>query len=329
MDRFQITLASLITTVALGATIAPALAQDKYPTRAVDMIVPWGPGGGADILGRLIGQRLENELMNPFPVINLPGASGTIGIAKIVGANPDGHSMAVLTADTVMAVASGSAQWKMEQLLPLGVMIRQPSGLFVRNDSRFKTWQDVIAEAKLKPGTITVAITGAGSPDEFTVAYLAKLGVPLLGIPYPRPAERYTAVLGTHADILYEQAGDVRGFLEARQMRPLLFFANERIAAQFPDTPVSREFGYDILLPQFRAIVTRAGVDPKRAALLSSMLEKFAASPEFAKYLGEQFALPDSFIGGKAAQTFIATEFEAMRKLAATFVAPPASSPQK
>lgn len=310
----------LLAAVLLGTSVAtitaPASAQDKFPTRAVELIVPWGPGGGADILGRLIALRLEAELKNPFPVINMPGASGTIGIAKMINSPPDGHSIAVLTADTVMAAVVGTPPWKMDQLVPLGVIIRQPSGLFVRQESRFRSWHDVVAEAKAKPGTITVAITGPGSPDEFTVNYLAKLGIQMVGVPYPKPAERFTAVLGGHADLLYEQAGDIRGFLDAKKLRPLIFFTTERVA-QFPDTPAGREFGYDILLPQFRAIVTRADVDPKRTAVLAAVLEKFAASPEFAKWLAEQLALPDSFIAGKAAQAFIAAETEAMRRFAA------------
>jgi len=84
-------------------------------------------------------------------------------------------------------------------------VIRQPSGLFARTDGPYKAWSDVVAAAQGNPGGVTVAITGPNSPDEATVNYLAGKGIRMTNVPYARPGERYTAVLGKHVDLLYEQ----------------------------------------------------------------------------------------------------------------------------
>ena len=293
---------------------AGARAQDRYPSKPLELIVPWGPGGGADILGRLVGKWLESDLKATVPVINMPGATGAIGVGRMVQNGADAHSIAVMTGDTPALATNADSTFKFADVVPLGVMIRQPSGFFARMDGPYRTWNDVIAAAKANPGKISVAITGPGSPDEATVAHVGTKGVPLTSVGYTRPGERYAAVLGGHVDLLYEQAGDVKGYLESKQLRPLVFFSTQRVAAPFADVPASTEFGYDILLPQVRAIIARAGVDPRRLAVLSASLERYAQSAEFAGYLREQYALPDSFVPQREAQRFLDAELAAMRK---------------
>jgi tripartite-type tricarboxylate transporter receptor subunit TctC len=297
---------------------APAAAQDKYPSRPLELIVPWGPGGGADVLGRSVARWLETDLKNSTPVINMPGATGMIGLGKLVANPADGHTVAVLTGDTAMTMATTpTAQVKSSEIDVLGVMVRQPSGLFVKYDSRFKTWDDVVAAARANPGAINVATTGANSPDEFSLAVLATKGVKLTAVGYAKPAERYASVVGGHVELLYEQAGDIKGQLDGKALRPILFFAKERLPAPFADIAVSSEHGYDVLLPQFRAIVARAGTDPRRIAALVASLERFSQSAEYATYLKDQLALPDSFIAASSAQAFLRQEFDAMQKVMA------------
>ena len=308
---------ALLTALTIAASLlAPggAQAQERFPAKPIELIVPWGPGGGADILGRLVAKWMEADLKATVPVINMPGATGAIGVNRMVQNGADAHSIAVMTGDTLALATAADSAFKFQDVVPLGVMIRQPSGFFARVDGPYKTWNDVIAAAKANPGKISVAITGPGSPDEATVAHVGAKGVPLTSVGYTRPGERYTAVLGGHVDLLYEQAGDVKGYLESRQLRPLIFFATQRVAAPFADVPASTEFGYEILLPQVRAIVARAGIDPRRLAALSASLDRYAQTPEFAKYLSDQYALPDSYVAQKDAQKFLDGELAAMRK---------------
>lgn len=303
-----------IAAVALLVVGMTALAQERYPSKPIEMVVPWGPGGGADVLGRLVAKWLEGELKVPVPVINAPGATGSIGVNRMLANGVEGYSIAVLTGDTLALAAPAEPQVKMSDIAALGVMIRQPSGIFARGDGPYRTWADVVAAAKAKPGTISVAITGPGSPDEASVVHVGQKGVPLTSVGYTRPGERYAAVLGGHVDLLYEQAGDVKGHLEAKTLRPLLFFATQRLPAPFADVPVSAELGYEILLPQMRAVIARSSADPARLAVLAGALDRFAQTPEFAAYLRDQYALADSYIPRREAQKFLEGELVAVRR---------------
>ncbi len=298
------------------ALTSPLLyAQAPYPSRPIEIIVPWGPGGGADTLGRLTSRWFESDLKINSPVINLPGAVGSIGLQKMIQTGGEGYSVGVMTVDTLTLAAFPDSLFKFNEVVALGVMIKQPSAIFAKFDGPFKTWDDVIAASKEKPGSINIAITGANTPDEATVDYLRSKGINLSSVPYTKPGERYVAVLGGHVELLYEQAGDIKSHLEAKKLRPLLFFATKKLAPPFAEVPVSAEYGYEVLLPQTRSIIAKKGVDPKRLEILSNSLGRFASTPEFETFLKEQYAVPDSYIPMKDAQKFLDAELLAFKKI--------------
>ena len=265
------------------------------------------------------GGWLEADLKVPFPVSNLPGASGMIGLGRIIAQPADGQSIAILTGDSLMMAATPNPSFKFNDAATFAVLVRQPSGIFAPKNSRFKTWQDVVNEAQAKPASVTLAITGPNTAYDLTAQYLASKKVALIGVPYTKPGERYSAVLGGYVELLYEQAGDIRSFLDGGQLRPLLFFASQRLAAPSADVPVSAEFGYDILLPQVRAVLAKAGTDPRRLQVLTNSIERFAASPEYHKFIEQQLALPDSFISIRQAHPYLQSELEALRKLVTVY----------
>ena len=295
---------------------AGAAAQEKYPERPVEFIVPWGAGGGADQLARRLARLLEPELKISMPVINVPGATGSTGMTKMLSAPADGYAISVYIADTHALLATSKPRWDVSDFEPLGIMIRQPSALFVKYDSPFKNWADVVMAAKASPGKLKVAILGFGSVDDMALKYMEGKGIKFNGVPYAKPGERYTAILGGHADLLYEQPGDVRSFLDSKQMRAILIFNEERVLPEFADIPSSKEVGLEIYLPQFRSIVMRSGSDPQRVKVLSDAVAKAAANPEYYGFLEESLALRDSFIPAKDAKKFLEAELAAMRKFA-------------
>lgn len=294
-----------------------ALAQEKYPSRPIEFIVPFGPGGGADQLARRMATLLEPELKVSVPVVNVPGATGNTGMAKLLAAQADGYTMSVFIADTFAGLATGSSRWRISDIVPLGIMIRQPSALFVKADGPLKSWKDVVKEAKANPGKLKAAIVGLGSVDEMVLKYMDGKGTRVTGVPFSRPGERYASILGGHADILYEQPGDVRRFLDSKQMRTILMFNPERVLPEFAEVPSSKEVGLEIYLPQFRSVVVKAGTDPQRVRLLAAAVEKVANDPEYYGFLKESLALRDSFIPAQGARKFFDGELAAMQKFAA------------
>ena len=305
-----------ITGVGLAAVLvacaAAVHAQDKYPSRPIEFIVPWGPGGGADQVARKSSVLMEQDLKASLPVINVPGATGQTGLNKMLTAPADGYTISVMTGDTFGLLTDASTKWSLAQLVPAAVMIKQPSAFFTSAPD-LATWKDVEREAKKRP--LKVAITGFGSPDDMHVNYFAQRGLKLVSVPFAKPGERYTAIIGGHADILYEQLGDVKSFLVSKKMRPVILFADSRFPV-FGDVPSSKELGYDIIINQFRAVMMRAETDPARVKVISDALAKAAATDDYKAYLVDQYADPASFIPAAGALAFLKSELGKMRQFA-------------
>lgn len=302
--------------LSFGALTLPLLGQARaaaFPERPIELIVPWGPGGGADQLGRKVAQLWEPLLQVSLPVINVPGASGVTGLAKMLAAPADGYSVSVITADTIGLQAEPGQSWQLEDIAPLGVLIQQTSFFFVRQESPFQSWAELVAAAMERE--LKVAITGFGTADDQTVNYYRAKGLKLTAVPFAKPGERYAAVVGGNADLLYEQAGDVRSFLEAGQFKPVIHFAKAR--GDFPDVPTATELGDPLTAKAYRGIIIRADTPPEITQKLIDTLQEVAASADFKAYLAQQYAAADSALFGTAANELIAAELAAAKQFAA------------
>ena len=300
------------------ALITPAFAAEKYPDRPIDFICTWGVGGGADQMARTIGRQAEKLLGVALPVSNIPGSSGNTGLANLLAAKADGYTIAVYIADTLATISSGTSRYKITDFEWIVRSQVAQSYLFVKSDSPFKTIQDLLQYAKENPGKLKVAATGFGTVDDITVRYLASKGYKMITIPIPQPGERYASTLGGHSEVLYEQAGDIKQYLEAKQLRPLIVFSHKRFPA-FPDIPCSVELGYDLILPQFRSIVTKKGVAAERGKILAEAFKKAMENPEWNKFAQDQYLDPESYMGPDKLPAWIASEVETMRNFMKTF----------
>ena len=309
------TLASL---VLLMAAAGAAGAQEKYPSRPIDFVVTWGTGGGADGMARELGSLSQSILGVALPVSNVPGASGNTGLAQVLNGKPDGYAIATYIADTLATIPAGLARHKIEDLEWIARMQVADSFLFVKTDSPFKTIQDLLKHAQANPGKLRVASTGYGSVDDLTVRYLDKRGYKMTTVPYPKPGERYAAALGGHAEVLYEQAGDIQQYLKAKQMRPLVIFADTRHPA-FSDVPSSRELGLEVTLPQFRSVVARRGTPPERVKTLADAFRKAAETPQWKSFLEQWYMRADSFMGPEQLGPWIHEQADVMDRLTKEF----------
>ncbi|HXG04597.1 MAG TPA: tripartite tricarboxylate transporter substrate binding protein [Candidatus Binatia bacterium] len=297
---------------------AGAAAQEKFPSRPVDFIVTWGTGGGADAMARQLSHLSQPFLGVPIPVSNVPGAAGNTGLAQVLNARPDGYTIATYIQDTLMTIPMGLARHRIDHLEWIIRTQVADSFLFVKADAPFKTIQDLLKHAQANPGKLRVATTGFGTVDDVSVRYLEKKGFPMVTVPYPKPGERYAAVLGGHAEVLYEQAGDVLQYLRAGQLRPLLIFATDRHPA-FADVPTSRELGIDVTLPQFRGVVTRKGTPADRVQTLAAAFRRAMETPEWKKFAGEWYFRPDSYLGPDRFAAWVEGELRTLEQLVKEF----------
>ena len=286
---------------------ARAFAQEKYPSRPVDYIAPSGPGSGVDQLARFTSPLLEAEMKTPFPVLNVTGAVGAVAMAKLIAGRNDGYTIGLYVASMNALIPGGRASWKLADLAPIARLEKIPSFLFVKQDSVYKNFDELEKNVHARPDVLKTAILGKGSLDDVTLTFMARKGFKTTIVPFASPGQRYSSILGDHADILYEQAGDVHQFIDAKKMRPVLVF-NERRVPQFPDIPCSRERGFEIFLPEYRGVVAKAGTPEADIKVLSDAFGAITKTPEWQKFAKQQLLAPDSYAPAGEFKTFLAEE---------------------
>jgi tripartite-type tricarboxylate transporter receptor subunit TctC len=315
IGRFAQCVAAAVTAIALLLVVSatPALAQQSFPGQSIEVVVPFGAGGGADQMARKLALMLERFMGVSLFVSNIPGASGNAGLTRLLTNPADGHTIAVLVGPTVSAWASGIGYAKPEDFEFLGITQQSPSMMFVPADSPFRTFRGMLDFARTHPGRVRVATSGYGSNDDLTLKYFEALGFRMTNVPYAKPEQRYESSFGKRTHAIYEEPGDVAELLAARRLRPLVVFGRERHAA-FEDVPSSTELGFDISdLPTFRVLIVRAGTPADRQRVLVDALAKALETPEWKKYCLETHSCTRAHTPQQAAER-VRTFFETSRK---------------
>lgn len=284
--------------------IAGGAAAQDYPDRPIELIVTFGPGGGADLMGRTMAQLLEEPLGVPVPVSNVGGASGNAGLTQLRTNPPDGYTMGTLISLTVASWASGLGDSKPEDFRVIAVVQSSPSFLFVPASSPHQSAEALFEFAKANPGAVTVATSGYGTQDDVTLKLLADAGIAMENVPFQAPAERYASPIGGHTAAIYEEPGDVAQFIAAGQLTPLVVFAAER-HAEFPDVPTSAELGVDISgLDNYRSIAVAAGTPDDIVATLEDAVAAVTASDEWRAFCAKTYTCITP-VTGEAAQAMV------------------------
>ena len=300
--------AQMICGVALLAACTAAIAQEKkFPSRPIEMIVNFGPGGGADGLGRNVAKLMEPVVGVSVPVANVAGASGNAGLAKVLGSTPDGYTIGTMTGLTIAAWISGVGTMKVADFAVISVSQSSPSMLFAPAQSPIKSYKQLLEMAKASPGKIRIATAGYGTLDDVAIKYLGTKGAQMVNVPFAKPGERYASPLGGHSELLFEEPGDVVSFLESKQYLPLVVFGAKR-HPNFPETPASSEFGHEIDLPNWRGIVASAKVPAPLIASLDQAVQKALDSPEWKAFCAQTYSCVEK-MDHKQSQVFVEKNF--------------------
>jgi tripartite-type tricarboxylate transporter receptor subunit TctC len=316
MKISRISTRMLLTCMAFGFMNLSANAED-YPSRPIDLIVNFGPGGGADGMGRTVARILSPILNIAIPASNVSGAAGNTGLTKVAHSKADAYTIGTMTGLTVSSWAAGMGSLKPGDFSYLAIVQSSPSMLYAPKNSQFKTYQDVLDYSKENPGKIRVATAGMGTLDDLTLKFLGTKGHEMKNIPYSKPAERYIAPLGGHSELLYEEPGDVGQFLESGQMIPLVVFSTAR-HVRFPDVPSSFEFGHEISFPNWRAIVAPTGVPSDRLAVLNEAMGEVIVTADWKKYCAVKFSCVEPRTPEEA-MAFVGKQYEDLSKFMKQF----------
>jgi tripartite-type tricarboxylate transporter receptor subunit TctC len=298
-----------VAVAACGAAKPPVEADEAF-SRPVNLVVPFGAGGGADSVARAVGAEMAGAVDTDLPVINVPGATGSSGMANMLAGTP-GQSIAVLIQDTLATVPAGSASFSLDEIRAVCRMQSMPSALFVRKGD-YADWEDLAAAAKKADGDLLVATVGTNSVDDIVLASLDEVqGTPFRAVPYSEPGERFTALLGGEVDALYEQLGDVRSFLDSGDFVPVVIFAADPVEG-FDDVPLAAdlELPDEVVLPQFRGIVTNADATDSVVEEMSDACGRAIESPAVQEFQGQVFADKDSYQPAEEFQQFLERQDE-------------------
>jgi tripartite-type tricarboxylate transporter receptor subunit TctC len=308
---------------AAGSALAAASARnlafaEDYPTRPITLIVPWGPGGGSDQVGRAVAKAMEPVIKVSIPVINVPGADGNNGMVKLVTGDADGYTMAVFIQDTFVGnmTSKVAASWKLSDIVPLGIMNQQPFAYYVNKNSPYKTWVDFEKAARTQQFRCAVDSFGSAQ-DVATKFFNAKGKLKMVEVPFPKPGERYAALLGNQVDIMCDADGNVRSYVASGQMRALTVFEDHRVPQLGKDVPTATELGYPVVLREWRSFAVKAGTDAAKEKFLADALYKTYHSAEFQDFLKSSWSEPDSYVPREKMEAFYAQQAANVKKLLA------------
>jgi tripartite-type tricarboxylate transporter receptor subunit TctC len=258
-------------------------AAQEWPQRPIRVIVPFGPGGGADIIGRIVAQSLQEKLGQPVVIENRPGAAGTLGNEAVARADKDGYTLGVMTAGQIIAaVMNKSLRYDalgafdpVSQVATAGlIIVTRPD--FPANDVK-----DLIAAAKANPGKVSFASPGFGATQHFTgELFRQTAGVDILHVPFRTSPEAIAAVLGKQVDVLFDTISAVLGQVQSGQLKALAVTGKDRFPA-VPNVPAAIESGllpgYDVTT--WYGVFAPRDIPPAVVAKLNKTINEGLAEP--------------------------------------------------
>jgi tripartite-type tricarboxylate transporter receptor subunit TctC len=284
-----------------AATPAAAPPAPDYPTKSIRFLVPFAPGGPTDLTSRTTAACLEPELGETVVVENKPGSSGALAMTELKGAKPDGHTLSLVTAGTlVLTPLANQVGYTKDDITPIGVMAEVPSLLAVGKDSPYKDGKAFLDAAKAMPGALKVGVPGASTPQAIELQRLANdHGVKVTPVPFNGNAEMTTALLGGNVDaVLINASGDVVKNVEAGSFLPLVSSPEKRLS-WLPDTPTFEELGYEglTLSGSTFGLAGPAGLPENVTTKLEDTLRTCLDKAEVQEKLGKRY-VTEQFVDG-------------------------------
>ena len=296
--------------VALAAALAlatplGALHAQPYPHKPVRLIIPSPPGGGTDILGRVLREGLADTLRQPIVVDNRGGASGRIAAAATAKATPDGHTLlftygGVLT--TGLPLFGKLPYHPIADFAPVAMMAHVPGVLVAHPSFPARSVADLVKLARSKPGALTHGTSSIGSSSHLNMELFKQMaGLDMLQVSYPGDGPALTALLGGHVLFAFNNVVAAQPHLQSGRLRPIAVATSERVP-QLPDVPTVAESG----LPGYEGLLFYALVAPARtpAAIverLNSDVRKIKQTPEVRAQLERLGAIPIDMQPGELA----------------------------
>ena len=273
--------------VAGWPALAPAQAQEKFPSHPVTMIVPFPPGGVADQTGRPLAAAMEKVLKVPVIASNKTGAGGAVGMAAAANAKPDGYTVLMaLSSISIIPEADKlfdrKPAYQMDQLAPIALVTSDPTVLVVPAEMPWKTVADFVADAKKRPGEISFSSSGLYGTLHMAMEMFAHgAGIKLRHVPFNGAGPAMTALLGGHVNALASGPGVVIPQIKAGKLRALAGWGDKRLPV-LPDVPTFKELGFkDVEFYIWSGVFVPSATPAEVQKTLRETVKQAVASPEF------------------------------------------------
>lgn len=309
----RIFLGTCAAVLALG--LGTQAAQAEYPDRPIELIVPWGAGGGTDATGRILASMLEQELGVPVNVVNRTGGSGVVGHSAIATAEPDGYTLGIVTVEIGMMHWSGLTDLTYEDYTPLALYNEDPAGVQVQADAPWNTVEELLDAIRAgEAGDFKASGTGQGGIWHLALAgMLQSAGMDPQMVPWV-PSEGAAPglqdLVAGGVDVVTCSVPEAQSLIEAGRVKSLAVMGSTRNPS-FPDVPTLQEAGIDWRLGAWRGVAGPAGLPDEVVEKLVPILEQIHASDEFRDFMnGRGFGMV--FLGPDDYRAFMADSNESL-----------------
>ena len=283
MNALRTTALLLAIGIAGGASMAASAADPAYPTRPVKIEVGANAGGGTDIIARMLAEKFQESMKQPFVVENKPGASNTIAADLTAKAPPDGYTLLVAT-NTGQAIAPHLIKLGFDPLKnvqPVGLVVVVPNVLVVGATTPYNSVQDLVAAAKAKPGDVKYASSGVGSTQHIAgEAFDLAAGIKTTHVPYKGSSQAHIDILSGEVQMMFDTTSSAMSQIKAGKFRPLAVTSATR-SPELPNVPTIAEAGYPAAeMTTWYGLFVTGGTPKAIVDQLHAELDKALASPD-------------------------------------------------
>lgn len=287
--------------------LAPAVHAQSYPSKPIELVVAFQPGGGVDAMARTFAEAARPLFPQPFVVVNKPGASGAIGLTYVASAPADGYKVAMIFAELLTIPLVGMGKVNSSEFEPIARLASDPSTVTVRADAPWNTVEELVAYAKANPGKVTFSNAGNASISHISAAAFAqKVGTQFIHVPYQGSGPAVVGLVGGQVDATAVNYAVVAPQVAAGKLKVLAVMADKRLTT-LDKVPTLRERGVDVTIDVWRGIAVAKNSpkevveslrslaatvmkDPKLLDILrtQNLTAAYEDGPDFAKELAKQ-----------------------------------------
>ncbi len=299
-----------------AATLATgAMAQDDWPSRPIQVVVPFGAGGDTDFNARVLAKYLEPELGVSMPVINVTGAGGTVAARQVMGAKPDGQTVLFFHTTFLTSQALGITDLTLDDYEVTGIVAREDGNVIVvPADSPYQTMEELMEASAANPGEIDLT-ANTGAMTYLVGSQLNNAGASFNFVDVGGASGRLTAVLGGNVDVSFNPVGQVKPYVDSGDLRVLATISNERTTS-LPDVPTLTDLGYDITFRAEFFYLFPKGTPQDRIDTFSAAVETVIQSSDaYADEIQKAYSQQPFYMGQEESRQHLDAVLERMKQV--------------